>query len=219
MTPDTLDDLLDRSAPVTRTAVDAATTAMILDARAAASPSPKRKRTFAIAGALALVLTGTTGVAVATDGFTWGPWLQDPLASYSVTLPSGLECDVRIAHYSSVVDPAVAADVNRIVEEWWRSTDVAVAAKALTPQMIDQMRAAENTVYIAETGETVPGGYGTEWYDADQEYSFAFDMAIGELESSVLRQHGYTPEVLGAVGLDGGYGVQCFDEDGQVTIP
>jgi hypothetical protein len=216
MTPDPLDDLLTRSAPATRIADPDDLGTMIAAARREARP---RRRFALTAGAVAgLLLVGTAGVAVATDGFSWTPWLSDPIGEYALTLPSGLDCTVRIAHYTSV-DTALADDVNRIVEEWWRSGDVAAEAAALTPAMIDRIRAAENSVFIAETGETVPGGYGTEWYDADREYHFAFADAIGELEHAVLAEHGYTTEDFAAAGLEGGYGIQCLDENGKVTIP
>lgn len=219
MTRDPLDDLLDRSSPATREVDAARLPAMIAEARAQVPRRPRRGRRIAVAsGALAILLVGGAGVAVATDGFSWGPWLSDPVGTYSLTLPSGLDCTVRIAQYTAS-DPAVAGDVNRIVADWWRSADVAAEAETLVPRMIGRMRASENSVYIAETGETVPGGYGTEWYDADGEYSFAFTLAIGELEQDVLQRNGYTTDDLAAAGLEGGYGVKCLAEDGTVTFP
>lgn len=219
MTADLLDDLLDLSAPGTRSADGAGLSAMIAEARAQVPRRPRRARRIAVAsGALAVLLVAGAGVAVATDGFSWGPWLSDPVGTYSLTLPSGLDCTVRIAQYTAS-DLAVAGDVNRIVTEWWRSADVVAEAETLVPLMIGQMRASENSVHIAETGETVPGGYGTEWYDADGEYSFAFNMAIGELEQDVLQRNGYTTDDLAAAGLEGGYGVKCLAEDGTVTFP
>lgn len=218
MTPDPLDDLLARSAPATRTADTAALGTMIAEA-SLESRTRRRRRIGVLASSVAaLLLVGTAGVAVATDGFTWSPWLSDPVGEYAITLPSGLECSVRIAHYTAR-DAAVADRVNSIVEDWWRNDDIAAQATALTPQMIDQIRGAENTVYVAETGENVPGGFGTEWYDADQEYHFAFAQAIGELERAELAAHGITTADLGLAGLEGGYGIQCLDENGEVTIP
>ena len=217
MTPDPLDDLLDRSTPVTRAALEGDLAAMIADARAEV-PRPRRRRIALASGALAVVLVGGAGVAVATDGFNWGPWLKDPVGAYSLTLPSGLDCSVRIAHYTAA-DTAVADDVNNIVEDWWRTTDVAAEAEKLVPSQIAQFRAAENTVYDADTGKSEPGGFGTKWYDADWEYHFAFSMAIGELEHDVLEQHGYTTDELAVVGLEGGFGIKCLDENGEVVIP
>lgn len=222
MTPDPLDDLLTRSAPPTRAAQPEVLGTMIAEASRTPRPDARagrRRRLGIAAGAVAgALLIGTAGVAVATDGFTWAPWLSDPVGEYALTLPSGLECSVRIAHYTAA-DPAVADEVNRIVEDWWRDADVADEAAVVVPAMIEQIRSAENVVTIAETGETVPGGFGTEWYDADQEYHFAFAQAIGELEHDVLAAHGITTEELGLAGLEGGYAIQCLDENGEVTIP
>lgn len=218
MNRDPIDDLLAQSAPATQRAEEAALTTMIAAARRESRPASRRRLAAAAASVAGVLVLGTAGVAVATDGFTWTPWLSDPIAAYSLTLPSGLDCTVRIAHYTGT-DQAVVDDVNRIVEEWWRAGDVAAQAEAGTPAEIAAIRAAENTVYIEETGETVPGGYGTEWYDADDEYHFAFANAIGELEHEVLREHGYTSDDLGAAGLEGGYGIRCLDENGEVTIP
>lgn len=218
MSPEPLDDLLDRSAPVVRRADDATIAAMIADAREMSVPRRRRRRLVVAGGVLTALLVGGAGIATAAEVFDWGSWLEDPVGEYALTLPSGLECTVRIAHYTAA-DPAVAHEVNRIVEDWWRSTDVAAATEPLIPQMIDQIRAADTTVYIAETGETVPGGYGTDWYDADQEYHFAFANAVGELEHEVLGEHGISTEELGAARLEGGYGIKCLDASGEVTIP
>lgn len=217
MTRDTLDDLLDRSAPATRAVENASLTTMIRAARAEARPRRRRMPRVALGVGLAAVLIGGTGVAVATDGFNWGPWLTDPIGEYSLTLPSGLECSVRIAHYTAA-DGVVAADVNRIVEDWWRATDVVADAEKLVPSQIAQIRAAESTV-SDEKGNSEPGGYGTTWYDADWEYHWAFSMAIGELEQDVLEQRGYTTGDFAAAGLEGGFGIKCLDENGEVTIP
>jgi len=89
MTPEALDDLLDHSAPATRAADDTALRAMMAEARREA-PRGRKRRGAIVAGALVAVLVGGAGVATATDGFTWAPWLQDPIGSYSLTLPRGV---------------------------------------------------------------------------------------------------------------------------------
>jgi len=217
MTPDLLDDLLDRSSPVTR-AADSANLRAMISAASREHRRSRRRRIGLAAGALAALLVGGAGVATATDGFTWSPWLQDPLGSYSLTLPSGLECDVRIAHYTMPGDPLTTAAVNRIVEDWWRSTDVIAAGEALLPEMIADIRAMEQTVNL-DTGEVVPSGYGTEFYDADWEYYLAWMNALGELQHKELSSHGYSADAGRLAGLEGGEQIQCLGEDGEVVGP
>lgn len=217
MTPDPLDDLLERSAPRTVAPGKAEVEAMIAAARAQV-PAPRRIPRVALGLGLATLLVGGAGVAAATDGFDWAPWAQDPIAEYPLTLPSGWDCAVRIAHYTST-DGELADSVNHLVEEWWREVDVVGRAAALTPKMIDHIRASGNVMYNADTGENEPAGYGTTWYDADQEYYSAFAQAISELESAYLGEQGIDSDMLGAAALEGGYGIQCLDENGEVAVP
>ncbi len=217
MTPDSLDDLLGHSSPRTAAAPKPEIEAMIADARREV-PQRRRVPRIALGVGLAVLLVGGAGVAVAADRFEWRPWAQDPVAEYSLALPSGLDCAVRIAHYTST-DGALADSVNGIVENWWRDTDVAAQAAELTPEHIDDIRSSDNVMFNADTGESEPAGYGTKWYNADREYYFAFTQAIGELEQEQLREHGIDSDQLDAAALEGGYGIQCLDENGEVTLP
>lgn len=217
MTPDSLDDLLENSSPRTAAAPTLELEAMIADARREV-PTKRRIPRVAVGLGLAALLVGGAGVAVAADRFEWGPWAQDPVAEYSLTLPSGLDCAVRIAHYTSS-DGALADTVNGIVENWWRDSDVANQAAAITPKQIGEIRSSDNVMFNEVTGENEPAGYGTKWYNADLEYYFAFTQAISELEHEQLRKHGIDSDQLAAGALEGGYGIQCLDENGEVTLP
>ena len=217
MVPEPLDDLLDSSGPRTAVASQPDIDAMIAEARVQA-PARRRVPRVALGIGLAALLVGGTGVAVAADRFEWGPWAQDPVAEYSLTLPSGLDCAVRIAHYTAT-DSALADTVNGIVANWWRDSDVANQAAAITPGQIDEIRSSGNVMFNEATGEDEPAGYGTKWYNADLEYYFAFAQAISEIEHAQLRKHGINSEMLAAGQLEGGYGIQCLDENGEVTGP
>lgn len=110
MTRDTLDDLLDRSAPETRETDAAGVRAMIAQARAAARTGRGRRRSATIltAGALSLLLVGSAGVAMARSGWPWEAGYQDPAPSgsatssetalfvYPYTNPTGQACELRV---------------------------------------------------------------------------------------------------------------------------
>ncbi|MFD4957293.1 hypothetical protein [Microbacterium sp. NPDC058389] len=105
MTPDLLDELLDRSAPATRTIDSPDLRAMIGDAAREVRP-PRRRRVGIAAGALAVLLVGGAGVATATDLVPWDERAQDPYALLSFQLPSGVTCEQRIIELAA--DPAAA---------------------------------------------------------------------------------------------------------------
>lgn len=101
-TPDRLDLLLEHTAPdavhiddaLTR---DMDTVAALARAQVAAERPPVRRVPRVTAGlGLAALLCCGAGAAVATGGFDWLPWAQDPDVAYAFTLPSGRECEVRI---------------------------------------------------------------------------------------------------------------------------
>jgi len=100
MTPDSLDQLLDRSVPATKAAPESDLRAMAV----AAEPAHQARRLpkVAIGAGLAVLLVGGAGAAYAADLFDWLPWAQSPDYTYQAALAAGEECEVRVA----VVDPA-----------------------------------------------------------------------------------------------------------------
>lgn len=143
-TRDPLDLMLERSAPTTVNigddlARDLDQVAFAARSQVAAERRPARRMPRVVAGiGLAVLLTGGAGAAVASGGFDWLPWAQEPDAAYVFTLPSGRECEIR-----SAVEPledvgdwdAFVADIGQLavddasVERWAeeiRSDDQAI---------------------------------------------------------------------------------------------
>lgn len=178
-TRDPLDLMLERSAPTALhigddLARDLDQVAFAARSQVASERRPSRRMPRVVAGvSLAVLLTGGAGAAVASGGFDWLPWAQDPDAAYVFTLPSGRECEIR-----SVVEPlenvgdwnAFVADVGLLavddaaVEHWAeeiRSDD----------QAIIQMLGTDGEWY-----DPGPGGTPTE----DDLYAAAHWVAFGE---------------------------------------
>jgi hypothetical protein len=226
MTPDPLDDLLDAAAPPTRTAREADLAAMIAEARAhgAAPRHPRRTRRLAItSGVLAAILVGGAGVAAATDGFTWGPGVEDPLGAVQFTMSNGMACELRFSEFTEGADPAFVAEVNRRLEVWFRTTDIVGEAEALLPRMREQDRVTRitdrmwpdsNTTELSAedaAAEEQHRTWVTEWA--------AWTLAVEELELEALRDTGITlpdPRMDGA-GRNGQ--IQCTDEAGEPYLP
>ncbi|MET0812587.1 MAG: hypothetical protein ABWY03_06005 [Microbacterium sp.] len=223
MTRDPLDDLLNGSAPATRAPRDADVTAMIADARAEA-PRPRRRRRIAFAsGVLAAVLVGGAGVAAATDGFSWAPWAKDPVGAVSFTMPNGFDCELRFAPYSGGSDPAYVAEVNRVLEDWYRSTDVVAEVTPLVPATREHLAALRaesdpdpeadlSVLSPAERSDEIAHrAWAAEW--------MAWEWAIGDLETQALRGAGHAVPDQRLDGAERVSGIQCLDLDGQPYVP
>lgn len=223
MTPDSLDDLLDRSAPATRAPRDADIAAMISAARDQA-PRGRRRRIAIASGVIAAVLLGGTGVATAADRFSWWPWAQDPVGAVSFTMPNGFDCEMRFSEYRNGTDPFFLADVNRALEEWYRATDVVALAEARLPQKREEYAAMESAEQRAELdaqlAELTPAerdeaiahnAWGAEWV--------AWDLVVSDLETDALRDAGFTVPDDRLVGSERIGGIRCLDLDGQPYLP
>lgn len=127
MTRDALDDLLDGSAPVAATIDKRDVRAMVADARKEARFAPRAKRTAVITGVLALVMAGGAGVATASSDWLWGDGLENPDRSYVYTSPTWGECEIRFSGYDTH-NVFIQADVDRVIDEWFVTTDVEAAA-------------------------------------------------------------------------------------------
>lgn len=218
MTPDPLDELLDRSAPATRAADDAALRTMMADAAREVPRRRRRRRVAIAAGALAAVLIGGAGVATATDGFRWAPWAQDPLGAVSFTMDSGFDCELRFSPFAGGADPMFVGQANAILEDWYRSTDVPAAAKAHLDQTIqdhdfDMALALEP----GETWESLPPDeaqhrrWATEW--------LLWDLVVSDLESEELERRGIARDDARFADSTRSGQIQCFDEDGEPYLP
>lgn len=220
MTRDAFDDLLDRSAPATRAARETELASMIAQARTEVR-RPRRRRIAVASGALAIVLVGGAGVAVATDGFSWAPWAQDPVGAVSFTMSNGFDCELRFSEYTAGSDPAFLAAVNRTLGDWYRATDVLGEAEALVPQKQEDLaalRTAEEKAGLdAQLAELSPeeraeaiahNAWADEW--------IAWELVVSDLETDALRDAGFAVPDERFVGSERGSQIQCFDEDGEL---
>lgn len=222
MTPDPLNDVLDRSAPRTASASKLEIDAMIADARGEVRPRRRVPR-VALGVGLAALLAGGAGVAVATDGFDWAPWAQDPVGAVSFTMANGFDCELRFSEYTAGVDSAFVADVNSALEEWYRSTDVVGEATALLPAQRERfaaMEAAQGDDPGSDMSQLSPEDRAQEiehraWF---REW-LAWDMAIAELETEALRDAGILVPDDRFVGSERSGQIQCFDENHELYVP
>lgn len=232
MTPDLLDDLLDGSSPATRAPGGADVAAMIAAARAEAPErrrTPRRRSVALAAGALAAVLVGGAGVAAATDGFSWAPWAQDPLGAVQFTMANGLACELRFSEFAPgsdpglVADPAFLAEINRVLEDWYRTSDVVSAAQALVPQKRAEFEATAVVSEMtpdADVSELTPQEQEAEKKHLDYiaEWS-AWKLAVEALEDDVLAEAGIPLPDDRLVGAERSGQIQCTDETGDLYAP
>ena len=222
MNPDPLDDLLASSSPRTAVASPLEMDAMIADARGEV-PVRSRVPRVALGLGLSVLLVGGAGVAVATDGFDWAPWAQDPVGAVSFTMANGFDCELRFSEYTAGSDAAFLADVNRVLRDWYRSTDVVSEAQGLLPaerQQVAAMEAAQADDPGADMSALTPEqrvdeiehrAWVREW--------LAWDLAVSDLETDALRDGGFAPDDERFAGSERNGQIQCFDEDHEPYVP
>lgn len=205
MTQNTLDDRLDGSAqsfdPVPQTDLDA----MIADARPHARRSI-RPRIAIAAGLTAIIASGGAGLAVATDGFTWAPWAQDPIGAVQFTMENGYECELRYSEYTAGADPGYVNEINGILEEWYRSADVVGAVSPLVAARRDGLDPIE--LQVGESLETLPpeeAEFNAQW--------LAWELAIRDAEWAQLQSNGIEPGDPRMAGSERASQINCFDEN------
>lgn len=195
---DQLDDLLDNSAPrladpspELANEVVAMVGATEREARAAgvqrhrprAAGARQRRLRTAVVGTAAVLVLGGVSAAAAVTWMDWAPWAQSPNAAYTYELPSGAVCEQRLGNVQST-DEAVNQAVRDYVAE------VNLLALADVDWAIQVLRSGE-PVHVLEDGTQVPGGYGTEFYNADSEYVQALTMAVAEVVNVELERQGF----------------------------
>lgn len=184
---DPLDDLLDASSPATSrpsSVVDDEVVRMIVGAEREARPAGVLRhlpRPAAAGVALAIVLGGA-GAAAATG--TWSPWAQAPDGVLTYTLPSGAQCEQRLGD--------VRGGRGEVVREFLRTTDLQALVSEGVDDAIAEIRTEENS-FVHPDGTREPAGYGTERYNADQEYQSAVWRVINEAVSEELDRSGTDP--------------------------
>jgi hypothetical protein len=128
---DMLDDVLDTSAPAPLRISDADARTMVAQAREEVRPAQPRAKKAAIAtGVLALLMAGGAGVATADSDWSWIPGLENPDHSYTYTSPTWGECEIR---FSGLDGDGVSADAGRVIDDWFRNTDLRAAVEPLVP--------------------------------------------------------------------------------------
>ncbi|PPF69109.1 hypothetical protein C5C46_13600 [Rathayibacter sp. AY1E6] len=177
---DPLDVLLDESSPRTSTVTDDVAVELAeLQQLAAAEARVSRHRWVrpAVAGVASLVLLGGMATAAAAATGAWSPWAETPDASITYSLPSGVQCEERMGDVQGT-DPAAVA----VVENFYQTTDIdALLSDGALQETIAQLR-TEDRSFINADGSRTPAGYGTEFYNADREYS----TAVGRIISNAL---------------------------------
>lgn len=200
MSREQLDELLDASAPVDRTIEAREVRAMVNAARFEGSPPKRRRRTAVLSSALALLLIGGAGIATATSEWSWSDGLENPERSYTYTAPTWGQCEIRFSGLETH-NLFTQANVNRIVDEWFATTDVEAAAAPF----IDRYLAV-----IEDAQENDPETLASPRL-ADLNAWTAHEQALSEALYDELREHGYDSATL--AGSESHSQLHCEGED------
>jgi hypothetical protein len=200
MTPDPLDDLLDRSGPRTSVAPKLDIEAMIADARRELPPRRRVPRVVLGVGLAALLVAGA-GVAAASSSWEWGSGTSDPARSYTYTSPTWGACELRFGDYVAA-NPLRQIELDQVVDDWFANTDIEREAAPLVEQNLKRLQQQQREdADVIITDPRLP----------DLNYWFASDQAVGELLDRELKQHGFDGSE--GTGLESGASqVHCEDE-------
>ena len=134
------------------------------------------RRPAMIALTVALVSAGA-GAAAATDGWQWHSWLEEPGTVFTVTYPSGTQCEYRMG---TVFGGTVEA--SEATRSFAAHNDL--PALADVDHYIADIREQGQWIHD-QNGVLQPNGPGAALYDADWEYQQALNPAVNAL----VRQH------------------------------
>jgi len=109
-----LDALLAPAALPTPATLDGDLTSLVGDAERAARRAGRTPRIVAGGVALSLALGGATAAAASVGVFDWEPWAESA-PSNTFTLPSGIECELRMGNVI-IGDPEAAAAAQDIID-------------------------------------------------------------------------------------------------------
>lgn len=141
---------------------------------------PRSAVVVVAAGAL-LIGAGTAAAATIND---WAPWAQEPDGSYTYTLPGGAVCEARVGNIKGQAgeyEPVAAA-----IQDYLSKVDIMAVADV--DAALADIRSSE--IVMMPGGE--PGGFGTEYYDADTEYQNAVHQAVDLAIQEELARRGLT---------------------------
>lgn len=185
MASDPIDALLDAAAPAQQTVAAKDIRAMVSDARAQV-PSPKRSRsTVVLGGALALLLVGGAGVATASSDWLWGDGLGSPDRSYTYTAPTWGECEIRFSGIDTH-NVFTQGEVNRVIDEWFATTDVEAAAAPFVNRYLT----------VVEEAQAADPETPDDPRLADLNAWTAHEQALSDVLYAELRTHGYDSSSL-----------------------
>lgn len=141
------------------------------------------RRGLVALGLAVLLVGGGATAAVATGGFSWLPWAQNPDVAYSFTLPSGRACEER-----------VVLERTWFGGDWEAFVDSAknlVVSSAEVDRTLAEIRVPGTAIMVLDArGELVsPGESGNSFAQAtdDDWYVQAHKVALGR-EMSRLAQ-------------------------------
>lgn len=180
MTPDSLDDLLDRSAPATCAIDDRALTAMIADARHEV-PRGRKRRGALLAGSLAVVLIGGAGFATADSDWLWGAGMDDPRRSVTYTSPTWGACELRLGELRAA-NPLAQAGIDQVIDAWFAETDIESEMAPLIGKYLAVLEDSQAGDPESLADPRLP----------DLNYWGAVDQSVAELLHDELTEHGYT---------------------------
>lgn len=202
MIRDDLDDLLDASAPAADMIEKTDVRAAVLAARVEVERRPRVRRAAILSGTLAMLLIGGASVAAATSDWLWSDGLENPDRSYSYTSPTWGECEIRFSGFETH-DPTTQPDVDRIVDEWFATTDVEAAAAPFVDKHLRQIESDQ-----AAAVDEVP-----DPRRPDLNAWFAHDAALSEALHDELKAHGYDTGEGDLAGSEAHSQVHCDEED------
>lgn len=204
---DPMEDLLDRSAPPLADrgpGRDSALRLMVADAGEVGRSHRSARRRSAMMGiGLAAVLMGGAGVAAANSDWSWSPGLENPDRSYTYTSPTWGECEIRFSGLETN-NVLVQADVNRIIDEWFASTDVKAAADPYVEKYLAEIEAQR-----ANDPESVTADPRLP----DLNAWFAHEQALHHALHEELKRNGYDSGAGDLEGSEGHSQVQCENAD------
>lgn len=201
MTREALDDLLRASMPPTAEVSEGNLRRMLDEARVVArSRRAPRGRTM-LAVVVSLLFVGGAGVATAAGDWLWIDGLEDPDRSYHYTAPTWGECEIRFSGLDTH-NPAIQADVNRIIDEWFATADVEAEARP----------------YVAEHLKVIEAGAAADDSAPDPRVADlnawgAHDAALQSALYAELESHGYDADGGALEGSESHSQVHCDDED------
>ncbi len=202
MIRDQLDDLLDASAPHGATIASIDVRTMLDDAWIVARPRRRKRRAAVLSGALALLLVGGAGIATASSDWLWGPGLENPDRSYTYASPTWGECEIRYSGWDTD-NPLMQLEVDRIIDDWFATTDVEAAAAPYVARYLATIEADQAASEEEITDPRTP----------DLNAWFAHDQALSMVLHEELTANGIDTGRGDLAGAESHSQLHCEDED------